>query len=116
MSVKLKTKKNLLPKLSNALQKGASTVTHQGAASLKDHAKSNIQEMGAVDTGELYESVEDEVTGELSAKTKVGAAHGRVVNDGTSRMPARPYWDQALETTRGEFVDDAGKLLRGLAE
>lgn len=110
MSIKLTTERNSLPQLPAMLERGASMLTQKSATDAANHARTNIVDMSAVDEGELLGSVSDE-----GNRTTVSAPHAQWVNDGTSRMAARPFWDQTLATMEGEFAGGAEKLLKGLA-
>lgn len=51
-----------------------------------------------------------------TAYAAVGAAYGVYVNNGTSRMAARPFWDQAIDATRAGFEKASVEISNAFAE
>ncbi len=63
-----------------------------------------------VDTGRLRQSIQYRKTGELEAVVSADVQYSIFVQDGTSRMPARPFFRFALETgTQKKIIE----LFRG---
>ncbi len=90
--------------LINKLPRNAERSTTRVAEYLARRASEVIVEMGAVRTGELRDSVHvtrDESSG--GRRVTVRARHGIHVNYGTYSMPARPFWEQAVEDAEDFF-------------
>lgn len=81
----------LMPKARGAVQKAAFDV------------EARAKELVPVDTGALKNSIQSEMTGDLSAVVAVGMEYAPYVEYGTSRGAAQPYLTPAADMVRPGF-------------
>src|SRR3990172_938523 len=79
-------------KLPNQVRAALEELIHQG----EEHAKQIVP----VDTGYLRSTIYGQVTGPLEAELRADADYAVFVEEGTSRMGARPYLRPSLEQVR----------------
>jgi phage gpG-like protein len=75
----------------------ASRVVRESAFALEGAIKANIVGVGAVDTGNLLNSVHTEVLDPLSAEVGTGVEYAPYIEFGTYRTRARPYFAPAVQ-------------------
>jgi HK97 gp10 family phage protein len=94
---------------------GGAAVVRKSAYDLERGTKSQIQAMGAVDTGNMLNGVSTSFSGSGRAGTmeaEVGptADYSIFVHDGTSKMPGRPFLATAFDAWLPGFETAVGKL------
>jgi len=114
MRISVTIQSNRLGALAAAVPGKTRALVARTVLDLEAQEKQTIVAVGAVDTGELLNSVQGTLTGDTSGEVTVGAAHGRFVNDGTVRMPARPFVEPSVDVIRPQFAAGAAKLIQGL--
>jgi HK97 gp10 family phage protein len=100
-----------------ALRIGVSgaTVVKKAAYDLERGTKAQIQAMGAVDTGNMLNSVSTDISGDgrfgaMSAEVGPTADYSIYVHEGTSRMAGRPFLSTAFDAMLPGFEGAVGKL------
>jgi len=100
-------------KLRREVRKQSWEQLDKGAALLEEAWKRNVQER-AYRTGNYYDSIRREVTGDMEVHVGTdarnpqdGAPYPQYLEFGTSRMAARPTWKPAID----EVGDEAGNLI-----
>lgn len=120
---------NHIPALIEALPKiGMDAITKVGF-DIEAHAKANASEMGAVDTGNMMNSVytsapgkssysggnrrlpEEKPSSDTEVVVGVGADYSIYVDAGTHRMPGRPFFSQAVYTAKATLDHLASQVL-----
>jgi HK97 gp10 family phage protein len=91
--------KSNVPRLTKAHKQAISRAVRQTALSIEADAKLRAP----VDTGFMRNSIQTQVTGEMSAEVTVGAEYGAFVELGTSRTPAQPFLTPAVDAARQPF-------------
>lgn len=120
---------NKLPELQGELRRQASAAVRKAAHDIEAHAKDVVP----VDTGNLKNSIQASMEGELTAVVAVGAEYGVYVEFGTGArgaasnierpegiryssdwagMPAQPYLTPAAEAVRPSFEAAMRDLLK----
>lgn len=91
--------KNRLGAIAAGLRPQLSQVVDKTGFDLEAREK----ELAAVDTGFMRNSIQYEKTGDLSGVVAVGAEYAPYVNYGTSRSPAQPFVEPAVDAVRPGF-------------
>lgn len=83
----------------------ACQVVEKCARDIEGNASTNVVSMGAVDTGNLLNSIKGEALKADNSRWRVyaGAEYAAYVNFGTRFMPARPYFTDAVDKVRPVF-------------
>lgn len=87
---------NDIPKLRAALRPRASQIIRKAAFDIEAGAKTTVP----VDTGNLKNSIQTHMDGDIQATVAAHAEYAIYVEMGTYRMAARPYLVPALEAVR----------------
>lgn len=124
---------NNIPQVTAKLQREAKRLVHDTAARIeamakisfadsktgrpyqkkgKTHIASAPGEAPAVDTGQLTNSVQWELTGETSAVAGTNVEHGMHTEFGTVRMEPRPWLGPAFEEATESFEQGLKELLK----
>jgi len=76
----------------------------------KAHRSSAPGEAPAVDSGELLRSIVFDVRGmEMEIGAEAGAPYAELLEEGTSKMKARPFLEPAIEEHRDAIISAVGK-------
>jgi len=76
----------------------------------KAHRASAPGEAPAVDSGELLRSIVFDVRGmEMEVGAEAGAPYAELLEEGTSKMKARPFLEPAIEEHRDAIINAVGK-------
>jgi hypothetical protein len=114
---------NQMEQISTNLAVLGDALASEQAGKLQFDARQNLEDMGAVDTGATWRGVQVQPYGDGSYIvfcTRMDEQRGETplvpvyINYGTSKMPARPFWDQAVEKNRQQFetaIDVTAMLL-----
>lgn len=81
----------------------ACQVVEKAARDIESNASTNVVTMGAIDTGNLLNSIAAEQLTEDRWKVMAGAEYAAYVNYGTTHMGARPFFTQAVDRVRPVF-------------
>lgn len=104
------------PKTGRQYKRGKAPDIGKRGKRLKDrrkiHTASAPGEAPAVDTGQLTNSVQWEMTGEVSAVVGTNVEHGMHTEFGTSRMAPRPWLGPAFEEAAESFEQGLKELLK----
>lgn len=106
MDVIISWRKNTLRGLPSALRGALEPAAEASGRLVLQRAKSNIQAMGAVDTGEMLNSGVVESAGTLTRRVTFTAEHSLYVHEGhrtrggSSFVPGRPYLSTAVDQER----------------
>ncbi len=92
---------NDLDKIAAELRPKASEIVAKAAADIEARAKQVVP----VDTGNLKNSIQTEMDGDLSASVGTNVEYAPYVEYGTSRMAAKPYLTPAAEAVRSGFTE-----------
>lgn len=87
---------NRLGALASRLRPQVSQIIRKAAFDVEARSK----ELVPVDTGALQNSIQSEMTGDLSAVVAVGMEYAPYVEYGTSRSAAQPYLTPAADAVR----------------
>lgn len=93
-----------------AMERGVNALVAWAGPRLVALVQEQIQAFGAIDTGNMLNSVHAEPFGNASTRVSVGAGYAGYVNYGTRFMAGRPFWDTALALFAPEFVAEVRKL------
>lgn len=85
-------------------------VRRKATKSGKMHQASAPGEAPAMDTGNLVNSIQYQMTSNTTAEVNVGAEYGVHLEYGTVNMGARPYATPAAEKERPKFIDAMSHL------
>lgn len=85
-----------VPSVKREMEMKASALVRWGAFALQGYIRVQIIGFGAVDTGFMLGSVSVNILGTKRALVYVGADYGHFVNNGTSKMAARPFFDTGV--------------------
>lgn len=114
MSISI-TSTNHLPSLGGRLEQMLGRIVHEAGADMADRAKTNIVEMGAVETGNLFKSVGEHETGLLSHEVTAGANYAGDVNYGHTTKSGRhiagkPFMNKAVDETVADLKSSVSGL------
>lgn len=103
---------NLPPEVK--LKKRARNLVERTAAQVEMIAKQNVVDQGAVDTGNLLNSIHTQMVGPLTAEVGTGVEYAEHVEFGTAKMAPRPYLTPAGESdhVRKNFQSTLSRLLK----
>lgn len=91
---------DILKALQNAIERGLDAIGMNAV----DHTVDNIVAVGAVDTGNLKNSINYKSDyGDKSVLVGTPVEYGKFVEMGTSKMEARPYLRPAVENNKAEY-------------
>ena len=104
-----------LARLPGNLRREIGTAVDQSGRRVLERAKSNIQSMGAVDTGRMLNSGVVEPVGPLARRIHFTAPYSLYVHEGhrtrgSTFVPGRPYLSTAVDQERGgiqQLIADA---------
>jgi hypothetical protein len=94
---------NRLPATRGEMEVKAAALVQWAGIALQGMTRMQIVAFGAVDTGNMLNSVGVSFLGPKRAMVYVGADYSHYVNNGTRKMGARPFFDTAVETFRPQF-------------
>jgi HK97 gp10 family phage protein len=97
-----------LPQLQGQLRQRASAAVRKAAYDIEAHAKTVVP----VDTGNLKNSIQTSVEGDLTAIVGTHVEYAPYVEYGTRRMAAKPYLGPAAEAVRPGFEAAMKSLLK----
>lgn len=101
--------KSKIPRVVANTDKNLKALVRRAAFAIEGNAKI----LAPVDTGFLRNSIQTEVIDDLNAKVTVGAEYAVWVNFGTTRMPANPFFSQAVDTVIAGFGGQLKKVVEG---
>jgi len=105
-------KLNKLPEIGSGLRKRIAEETKNAALAIEAEEKRLITEQDAVDTGFMRGSVQAQPTdSDLIWVIGNAAEYSPMVNYGTSKMPARPFVEPALDTVAPQYQANIKKIL-----
>ena len=81
----------------------ARKIVEKAARDIEANASANVVTMGAVDTGNLLNSIAAEQLTPDRWRVFAGADYAAYVNYGTTFMGARPFFTQAVDRVRPTF-------------
>lgn len=100
-AIKIEVKLNRFPEIGSRMRTMLSAALRKTAFDLEANAKDTVP----VRTGNLKNSIQTEMKGDLNAEVQVGANYGIFVEYGTRRMSARPYMRPSAEHVKDAFVE-----------
>lgn len=100
-------------------------VLMKGARVIKKEAERRVGAMFKVKTGRLSRSMRAKrgknrgqtfasVFAAIDRSKIKGSPHAHLLEKGTSKMPAKPFWRPSIDTTRNEVADVVNKGIRDL--
>lgn len=99
--------------LAAELEPAMHTVVAETVATIDATMGELIVAQDAVDTGAMLNSRGHEMNTNLSGRAFIGTDHAGFVNWGTVKMPARPFFEPAVDKGDQILGDGFGKLLGG---
>jgi HK97 gp10 family phage protein len=106
--VSVVVKLNKFPEIGSQMHSMLSAAVRKTALDLEANAKDIVP----VKTGNLKNSIQTEIKGDLNAEVRVGAHYGIYVEYGTRKMSARPYMRPAAEKVKDGFVEACKQAMR----
>lgn len=85
-----------------------------GAVQGKGHVASAPGEAPNWDTGELANNITTRKVGPMQAHTASEAAHSDPLENGTSRMAARPFMSPSTTNKRAEVIEDVTDVVNDI--
>lgn len=114
VKVSIITKSNRLGSIAAKLPGRAHALVQETVDAVETGSKQVIEDLGAVDTGELLENVRGVMTGDTEGEVISDTDHTIYVHEGTVRMAARPFLQIAAEQARPTFEQKAARLVSDL--
>ena len=103
--------KKLIARL-EALQQQIASGAMQAALIGAEAAAREARELAPVDSGELRDSISVSAE-EGGALVRAGASHAAMVEYGTSKMPPRPFMQNAARAAQDIYFGAARRLIQG---
>ena len=133
MAIRIVVDRNQLPTIRPLIRARAGMVVRQTAIRAVEHMKMAMRapkhgrvyvrggaihrasapgEAPAVDTGNLWNSIQIDFPDELRAEVGVGAPYAPFLEYGTSKMAPRPFFWPAVDAVRSEFEESMRQIVR----
>lgn len=114
VKVSVITRSNRLGSIAAKLPGRSRALVAETVEAVTTGAKRAIEDLGAVDTGELLENVRGQMTGATEGEVISDTDHSLFVHEGTVHMAARPFMQIAAERERPIFAQKAATLVSDL--
>lgn len=102
--------------IGNALEKASVAANEEIAMKAVEHIKDHILANGQVVTGDMLNSVHNEAQDDGSQNVVVGVDYGIYPNYGTSRQPAKPFFEPGLDDTVADVEVAFEEIINALSK